>query len=90
MTKDELEECNGFSVQVDLDGENALGRLILSPEGPSLEWPPPVADPPSSQWDEVTRIPITEEDITNMTISGGNTLYSKIRLSAKNGKSRIP
>ncbi|MDA7673157.1 hypothetical protein OAK81_00345 [Verrucomicrobiales bacterium] len=85
MTIDELKECYGFTVQVGLDGGEALGRLIERDGSPMLEWPPPL----SGEWDTVTVVPLTEEDIHALNRNGEGNLYSKIRLTSEGGKRRI-
>ena len=60
MTIDELKACNGFIVQVSLDGESALSTIdtLLSPDGqPKLSCPPPN----NGDWTDVTLLPISVE-----------------------------
>ncbi len=85
MTIDELKECYGSTVQVELDGEEALGRLVEKDDSPMLEWPPPV----SGEWDAITLVPLTEDDIDALNRNGEGNLFSKIHLTSEDGKRRI-
>ena len=80
MTLEELQKCAGFTVQVSLDGVDALADIEtrFSADGlPHLSCPPPL----DGSWGEVVLLPITEETAAKMRPNGGNNLISSIRLT---------
>lgn len=86
MTLEELKQCDGYTVQVTLDGTDALATIEvrLSPNGqPHLSWPV------GGQWDDGLLLPLSEEDAGSFRLNGNENIYSAIRLSTKGGRHRL-
>jgi hypothetical protein len=86
MTLEELKQCDGFTVQVTLDGTDALATIEvrLSPNGqPQLSWPN------GGEWEDVLLLPLSEEDAASFQLNGSGNIYSAIRLSTKGGRHRF-
>jgi hypothetical protein len=86
MTREELNSCDGFTVQVSLDGKEELARLLVSEsaDGPCITWPavlgPWKAVPPPRL--------LSDAEIAGLRPNGANNLFSTIRLSTDDA--RIP
>lgn len=86
MTQEELKQCDGFTVQVTLDGTDALASIEvrLSPNGqPQLSWPI------GGGFEDVLLLPLSEEDTTSFQLNGNENIYSAIRLSTQGGRHRL-
>jgi hypothetical protein len=78
MTIDELKDCEGFTVQVVLNGSPGLAQIesrIFENGLPHLSCPPLVGS-----WSRPLWLPITEEVATKMSRNGHRNLFSTIRL----------
>jgi hypothetical protein len=82
MTLQELSECNGFDVIVDLDGNpNALAILVFnSGDRPYLQWPPP--NPNIGDWPTNPKLQLSNLDIASFRIASNQTLLSLIKLDS--------
>ena len=83
MTLEDLKDCAGFTVQVSLDGANALAQIdprFSSDGSPQLMCP----SPSDGSWGRVVLLPITEEIAAKMSLNGLTNLFSTIHL-AKEG-----
>lgn len=86
MTLEELKQCDGFTVQVTLDGTDALASIEvrLSPNGqPQLSWPI------GRGFEDVLLLPLSEEDAASFRLNGNENIYSAIRLSTQGGRHRL-
>jgi len=86
MTLEELKQCVGFTVQVKLDGNDALASIekhSSENEQPHLSWPL------EGEWAEELRLPLSEDDITSFRLNGPENIYSAIRLSTEGGRHRL-
>ena len=80
MTLEELKDCAGFTVQVTIDGLNALAQIEsrYSADGlPHLACPAPLDE----SWGDVILLPISEKVAAKMFLNGGNNLFSTICLT---------
>ena len=78
MTIDELKDCEGFTVQVVLNGSPGLARIdsSFSEDGlPHLSCPVLVGS-----WSRPLLLPITEEVAAKMSRNGDTNLFSTIHL----------
>lgn len=86
MFLEELKQCDGFTVQVMLDGNDALASIEvrLSPNGqPQLSWPI------GGKSEDVLLLPLSEEDAASFRLNGNESIYSAIRLSTEGGRHRL-
>jgi hypothetical protein len=88
MTLEELKECDGFTVQVSMDGRDALASIStrFSPDGrPELLWPAPL----HGVWEDLLRLQLTDDDIAAFSLNGPHNIFSTIRLSTEGGRHRL-
>lgn len=86
MTLEELKQCDGFTVQVMLDGNGAIASIEtrLSQDGrPRLSWPL------AGEWKDELLLPLSENDAASFRINGDGNIYSAIRLSTEGGRHRL-
>ena len=89
MTMEELKACNGYTVQVSLDGADALATIEVPNSAdarPALSWPV-LTD--GEQWDRAMLLPLTDRDIASFSVSGHQHIVSDIRLSTDGGRHRV-
>jgi hypothetical protein len=78
MTLEELKDCAGFTVQVSLNGFDALAHIEsrFSADGlPHLSCPPL-----TGSWSRLLLLHITEETAEKMSRNGDRNLFSTIHL----------
>jgi hypothetical protein len=86
MTLEELKQCDGFTLQVTLDGNDALAAIevSLSPNGqPHFSWPI------GEKEEDVHLLPLSGEDAASLRLNGNENIYSPIRLSTNGGRHRL-
>ncbi len=84
MTLEQLKMCSGYTVQVTLDGVEALATIEIDWSGsPQLSWPD------SSEWKVSFLLPLTEEDASLFRMNSNNNLHSRIRLSTSKERCRL-
>ena len=85
MTLDEIKHCDGFTVQVTLDGTDTLASIEMhSPNGqPQLSWPI------AGEWEDVLLLPLSEEDVASFRLNGNENIFSSIRLCTEGGRHRL-
>jgi hypothetical protein len=77
MTRDDLKSCSGFTVQVMVDGKEALGDLnAVDPEKAFI------TVPKIMQWTDPRRYYLSDEDIAGLTPNGPSNLSSRISLDS--------
>jgi len=79
MTLEELKECAGFTVQVKLNGSDALAQIesrFSADKLPHLSCPAPT----DGSWRKLVLLPISEEVAAKMTPNGSSNLFSTIHL----------
>lgn len=78
MTLDELKDCAGFTVQVVLNGSDALAQIESRFSADGL---PHLSCPASTgSWSRLLLLPITAEVAVKMSRNGGRNLFSTIHL----------
>ena len=82
MKLEELKNCAGFTVQVSLDGSDALAQIEprFSADGlPHLACPPPL----DGSWGDIVLLPISEEVAAKMSLNGIKNIFSTICLTSE-------
>ena len=81
MTCEELTQCDGFTVEVLIDGKEALAELSLTvcSDGPALLWPMPRGG--LLQAPLFPPLLLSDADIDSLRPNGPGNLSSTIRIS---------
>jgi len=80
MKLEEIQDCVGFSVQVSVNGVDAIAEIEtrFSANGlPHLSCPPPL----DGSFGDVDLLPITQEIAEKMRLTGGRNFFSTIQLT---------
>lgn len=83
MKRDDLKAYSGCSVQITLDGKEALPTL--NAEDPAKAFIDPAVDlhpPAHEEWKDIIRYYLTDEDIAGLIPNGPQNLFSRISLTS--------
>lgn len=86
MTLEELRRLHGSTLQLTLNGEDALAEIYYPSEDdtPQFKWPTPLG-----RWEEVLILPLSDDDVASFSLNQNDVIFSTIELDSSDGRRRI-